>query len=232
MTLFHHDDRLGRFAQLLERAFDGRVPDGWEGWRDALGDPDRLELFFEVNLPSPPSYKEGLAHRLDRVAILPWVRARGVASRNLEGATKLDALLLASTGVAVAFEAKVLSDLSKDTHYDATRNQLARIVDVVLEPNRGLLSGLDERDPEQTYVVLLTPELFRSQPRSRLYGHLFHEYRSNPTALREDLPHRDAATIEKMSERLGWATWEECEDVVTGACRWLSAEVPAPRDGR
>jgi hypothetical protein len=54
----------------------------------------------------------------------------------LEGATSVDALLLnEDTGLAVLFEAKVLSDTSSHTSYDAARNQLARNVDVMLEAN-------------------------------------------------------------------------------------------------
>lgn len=65
----------------------------------------------------------------------PYLR-EAAATRGdlLEGATKADALLLAEdTGVAVIFEAKVLSDVSKDITFDVARIQIARLVDVMLE---------------------------------------------------------------------------------------------------
>ena len=44
-------------------------------------------------------------------------------------------MLLAATGVAVIFEAKVLSDISAHVTFDLARNQLARSIDVMLEAN-------------------------------------------------------------------------------------------------
>jgi hypothetical protein len=82
-------------------------------WEDALAGP--LELFFEVSLPSPRRYRDWLRHHLDERAPIPYLseKAAGPGSRRLEGPTKADAMLLArDTGVAVIFEAKMLSDIS------------------------------------------------------------------------------------------------------------------------
>ena len=79
------------------------------------------------------------------------------------------------TGVAVIFEAKVLSNVSTHITFDVARNQLARNIDVMLEPASGL-SPLNKRQPERTSLVLITPDLFRSRETglrgSRLYGWL------------------------------------------------------------
>ena len=50
-------------------------------------------------------------------------------------------MLLAATGVAVIFEAKVLSDISAHVTFDLARNQLARSIDVMLEANSARRPG-------------------------------------------------------------------------------------------
>ena len=58
-------------------------------------------------------------------------------------------LLAPATGVAVIFEAKVLSDISTHVTFDLARNQLARSIDVMLEVNSALaappLTGQPQR---------------------------------------------------------------------------------------
>jgi hypothetical protein len=68
-------------------------------------------------------------------------------------------LLAPATGVAVIFEAKVLSDISTHVTFDLARNQLARTIDVILEANPALPAPLSLRNPERTFLVLLTPAL-------------------------------------------------------------------------
>jgi len=77
----------------------------------------------------------------------------------LEGATKVDAVLLApDTGFAVLFEAKVLADVSGGVEFDVLRNQIARNIDVMLEPNPRVMCPLNQRNPDRSCFVLLTPE--------------------------------------------------------------------------
>jgi hypothetical protein len=73
--------------------------------------------------------------------------------------TRTDAMLLAANGVAVIFEAKVLSDISSHVTFDFARNQLARNIDVMLDANPTLAAPLNLREPERTFLVLLTPAL-------------------------------------------------------------------------
>ena len=70
-------------------------------------------------------------------------------------------LLAPATGVAVIFEAKVLSDISTRVMFDLARNQLARSIDVMLEVNSAVAAPLSIRKPERTCLVLLTPALTR-----------------------------------------------------------------------
>jgi hypothetical protein len=96
MSLYHQDGGSGRgerFGRLLERA--GLCPpSSFDGWAAALAGP--LELFFEVNLPSPPSYRAWLRDHLDERVPIPYLREKAEASGSrLEGATKADAMLVA-----------------------------------------------------------------------------------------------------------------------------------------
>ena len=221
MALYHGSDRQAAFAALLERS-EAAPPADFGDWQSALsGD---LSLFFEVGLNSPRGYREYLRQHLDQRAPIPYVReAADRAKLNLEGATQVDAVLIApESGVGVLFEAKVLSDCSATVTYDVLRNQLARNVDVMLDRQEKLPYPLCERRPELSSFVLLTPELFRGRPRSRLYGWLINEYRGHPESLGEDLPHRDE-DWSRVSKRIGWATFEECRQIDPDACRWLGS---------
>lgn len=221
--LFGSPDRVARFAELFRRGTGGE-PTGTT-WSELLGDVDDLRLYFEVNLPSPKSYGTALRETADTRVFLPWLRelARSGPERRLEGATKVDAMLVSrTTGFAAAFEAKVLSDISTHTTYDPTRNQLARLIDVVLEDNQGLPGdGLAARKPDHTFLFLLTPEEFKAKRYSRLYGELLRGYQADPGLIREHLPHRTEEQTRGAVDRLGWVTWEDCNHVLPGACAWL-----------
>jgi hypothetical protein len=75
--------------------------------------------------------------------------------------------------------------------------------------------------------VLLTPEIFREHPESRLYGWLMRDYRSSPAAIHRDLSHRSEANLASVTRRLGWLTWEDCNRLLPGACPWLPANPAA-----
>lgn len=223
MAVVHSPDRIAGLAALLSRCF-GKIPPfpGAVTWSETLGaDP---QLFFEVNLPSPKSYRAYLARNLDERVLIPHLR-RSAATQGarLEGATKVDAMIVsADTGFAVLFEAKALSDLSITVRYDVLRNQLARNIDVMLESNPELSLPLNARSPERTCLALITPEVFRTHPSSRLYGWLMPRYQ-NPDGelLAEHLPHRTPDERAGVGARLGWLTWEDIDDLHPGACSWL-----------
>ena len=131
MSLFHAPDRVPVLVKML-RGCLGAVPpiEGLASWGQALGGDEELELFFEVSLPTPPGYREYLAGRLNERVLVPYVldsaRKAEAAGRALEGATKVDAVLVApGTGFAVLFEAKVLADASCGIGFDVLRNQIA-----------------------------------------------------------------------------------------------------------
>jgi len=230
LSIFGAPDRVTSLAALLHKAFPGGFPimDGLASWEQALGDPGKLELFFEVSLPTPRDHRRALAADLEERVLIPHVlesaRKALASGRALEGATKADALLVSpQTGFAVLFEAKVLADASGGIRFDVLRNQLARNIDVMLDTNPNLQEPLTLRQPDRTCFVLITPEIFRDHPKSRLYGWLMRDYQADPGALRRDLPHRAGTDLAAVAKRLGWLTWEDCNRVQNGACSWLSA---------
>lgn len=222
MSIFHGSDRITGLTAVLTRCF-GAAPAfaGLSSWNEALGvDP---KLYFEVNLPSPPAYAEHLATHLEERVLIPHLRARASArGARLEGTTKVDAMLVCDTGFAVLFEAKVLSDASSSVRYDVLRNQVARNIDVMLDANPRLSPPLRLRRPERTYLALITPEIFKTHPSSRLYGWLMPRYQDpGDGLLRDHLPHRAADELASVSHRLGWITWEDVNGLHPGACPWL-----------
>lgn len=208
---------------LLVKGFGEFPPVGAGASWDDLMAGDDLELYFEVGLRSPAAYREWLSSNLRTRH--PLVEQRDVSATRalaLEGRTHLDALLLApSTGFAVHFEAKVLSDIDTKTTHDALRNQLARNLDCLW--NADAIPSLPKRDRDLSVLLLLTPELFRERPTSRLYGHLFHLYRRDASALHRDLPYLSLRDCEELSRRLGWVTFEQIHGLEPRACQWLNA---------
>jgi len=135
----------------------GEPPREYSDWRSALG--EKYRLFFEVAMPAPQQYRAFLKDHYREVTLnFPLMMTPGPGTQ-YEGKTWVDAVLVGETGVAVLFEAKVLSDISCRVKYDFTRNQIARNIDVMLERGHGQ-SGvplLRNREPLLTYFVLLTP---------------------------------------------------------------------------
>lgn len=228
MSIFHTPGRVAVLAEMLRRCL-GAVPpvERLATWEQALGDPQQLNLYFEVSLPTPKGYRKYLVDRLPQRVLVPYVlesATRTVAAGGaLEGATKVDAVLIApTTGFAVLFEAKVLADAACSVGFDILRNQIARNIDVMLEPNPNLRPPLTQRRPDRTCLVLITPEVFRDHPESRLYGWLVRDYQNNPDALGRDLPHRAGIDFSPVARRLGWLAWEDCNRLLPGACPWLA----------
>ncbi|MFW9809570.1 MAG: hypothetical protein ACFFE6_09340 [Candidatus Thorarchaeota archaeon] len=226
MTMFYDERRLQMLQKLFIEAFGETPPlTGLDSWRECLtGD---LELFFEATLPSPASYKAWLRQNLNRRQFIPHIIDSAYGKKNLEGPTHIDALLInPGNGFSVLVEAKVLSDMSYQITYDITRNQMARIIDVMLEDNSPLCEPLCRRDPEKTLFLLLTPEIFKINPSRRLYGCKFNDYKRNQESLAADLPHRNNLNWLTIRRKLGWLTWEDFHRTSKDCCPWLSKHVP------
>jgi hypothetical protein len=180
-------------------------------------------------LPSPRRYNRWLREHLGDRQIIPYVLdAKPLNSEaKLEGFTHVDALIVNErNGFTVVFESKVLADISVEITFDSMRNQIARIIDVMLEepdPGEHQSDVLSKRKAGLTCFVLLTPDLFRKNPWSRLYGRVIREYQLDPQALARDPPHRSEVDWSGVAKRLGWLTWEDCREALPEACRWLSS---------
>jgi hypothetical protein len=227
MQLFHAPNRIDLFARVLRHCLGDSPPDSLPSWEAAPG--QEQFLYFEANLPSPAGYSHQLGPHLDEHILVPYLREAAELTmqrgKKPEGPTKVDALLTApDTGFAVAFEAKVAADISTGVQFDVLRNQIARTIDVMLEPNTHLQPPLSQRRPDRTCFVLITPEIFRKNPASRLYGWLLPAYQQDPALLQHHLPHRRPAELESVPRRLGWLTWEDCNRLHPGACPWLPAQ--------
>ncbi len=185
--------RVPRTGHRHGRAGPAPSPSGHRtsipSWEEFLA--GQLDLYFEVNTPSPQGYRQWLKDHVDERVIVPYAReAASRAGLSLEGATKVDAMLISESGPSVVFEAKVLADASTTIKFDVMRNQLARTIDVMLDSHPKLAAPLAVRDPDRTCFVLVTPRIFQRNPHSRLYGRLLNEYRHDPSTLKRDLAHR------------------------------------------
>lgn len=224
MGLVRSEEPTGALVDLLSDTYGGVPPvSGVTRWQELVG--GELELYFEASLPSPLAFRQALATRVDEHPV-EYVRKAARMQKSdavrieLESATQVDALLLnPETGFGLVVEAKVLSDVSSLVTFDATRNQIARNVDVMLETNESLPAPLSARRPDRSFFLLLTPQLFKDNPRSRLYGWMINDYRSHPDSLAKDLVHRQG--LEGIEKRIGWTTWERMNALVPGVCPWL-----------
>lgn len=50
----------------------------------------------------------------------------------------------------------------------------------------------------------------------------------NPDAIARDLQHRGERDWPAVASRVGWLTWEDCEAVLPGSCKWLATVASAP----
>ncbi|MGV9169153.1 MAG: hypothetical protein ACOC38_04340 [Promethearchaeia archaeon] len=225
MTMYYYEKRQQMLEHLFIKAFGDKPPvSGLDSWSECLA--GNLELYFEANLPPPDSYSEWLSQNLHNRHLIRHVFSSANGKKNLEEPTKVDALLInPGNGFAVIVEAKVLSDISYQTPYDATRNELARAIDVMLEENDDLCEPLCERIPEKSLVLLLTPEMFKNNPTRRLYGYKLLDYKQNPNSMPLELSHRKNQNWEKVLPRLGWLTWEDFYRTNNDCCSWLSDEI-------
>ena len=221
MTVYYARNCRHQLGRLLELAYGAKPPiAGMNSWKECL--TGKLHLFFEANLPSPPQYSAWLRANLKGHQFIPFILRSDNRRKRLEGPTNVDALILnQDNGFAVVIEAKVLSDISYQTTYDAFRNQIARNIDVMLDKNESLCHPLNTRDPEKTLFMLLTPQRFKVQPGSRLYGSRMAEYKSKPETLQAEIPHRLNINWKAVSKRLGWLTWEDFRKVNRKCCPWL-----------
>jgi hypothetical protein len=229
MTIFHSSNRTSELIKLLTIAYGEKPPlDNFTNWTDCL--TGELNLFFEPNIPSPKVYLDWLKNNATTQNFIPYIidkahNKKGDFRSDLEGATNVDALIInASNGFAVIIEAKVLSDISYQVRYDSMRNQIIRNIDVMLSKNDNLSTPLNKRIPDNSLFLLLTPKLYKDNLRTRLYGQTFRDYKNDYRTIQSDLVHRnlDKSQCERISDRMGWITWEDLKAVNNDCCKWIT----------
>lgn len=230
LNIFYSKNRVNELCVLFEKAFGRKVPISIEvnSWEKCFSS-DNLKLYFEVDLPSPISYKDYLCPlyekgNIQEHQIIPFIIASAHGKKTLEGSTQVDALIVnPDNGFNVLIEAKVLSDISIGVTYDVVRNQIVRNIDVMLEKNDKLCDILKKRDPNKSLFLLLTPQLFKDNSSSRLYGYKIREYQDKNKgvdALIKDLPHRKEEDLQDIPSRIGWLTWEDFKEVNKKCSPW------------
>lgn len=154
-----------RLLWLLDNTDHPRVANS----SGAHQDPKRLPL-VRRNLPE---YRQ----RVEKGQI------RGRYKWVLEGPTEFD-IVIRCSGLLVAVEAKLYSDVATEVRWDTERDQIRRVIDVGLE-----LAGVKD------FAFLLVTDVRQHEPPKK-YERLMAHSRSSPPC---DLP----------TNRLGWLTWGE-----------------------
>ena len=125
------------------------------------------------------------------------------ANQRLESNTHVDAFI-ETDKLLIFFEIKFISDISYDTTFNPSRNQLARLVDVGLE--------LNEHNGKEVLVILATPRRF-FQKKSRLYYYKIKEY-TDPEKIKEDIEWRSLSNIKDNVLAVRWIALEDLIDVL------------------
>ena len=223
MNIYYNPNMTNDLISLLKIAYGSKPPIKDIGeWKDCIS--GELSLFFEANLPSPDIYKKKwLVENYNKRQFIPYILDCAHDKKILEGPLKADAVFInKDNGFAVLIEAKVLSDISCQITFDSTRNQIARYIDVMIEKNEKLCPPLNSRKPERSLFLLISPKIFKNYPSSRFYGFKFNEYKNSPGSLARDLPYRDNQDWYNISERLGWISWEDINNLNDNYCPWLN----------
>ena len=117
----------------------------------------------------------------------------------VEGSSEID-IAFEHDKFVVFIEAKLGSDVKMFTSHDPQRNQIARNIDCLIE-NAG------DRMPIFWLLV-------RDEEPARAYVQLMNGYKSDPSLLARDLPHRDVETLNHIAQNLTIVLWSDFKELV------------------
>jgi len=150
-------------------------------------------LSFWRAVMSPEEYQNESRRRMLSSRNPLW-ETRASSREPVEGSSEIDVVVEAAD-LVVFIEAKLGSDISMNTTYDPHRNQIIRNIDCLLE-NAGSRSA--------AFWMLV-----RDESPARAYVQLMDEYKSDPSALSRDLPHRSPEKLEAISRNLAILCWSD-----------------------
>jgi hypothetical protein len=163
------------------------------------------EVTLEKLFPSPKGYLKWIKEEVKKHPV-KYIRDQADArkpNQRLESDTHVDAFIQTDK-LLIFFEIKFTSDISYNTTFNPSRNQLARIIDVGLEAN--------EHNGKQVLVILSTPRRF-FEKKSRLYYYKIMEY-THPEKIKEDIEWRSLSTIRDNVIAVRWIALEDLIDVL------------------
>jgi len=167
------------------------------------------KIWFEV-LPLPPRHKEGSTH-LDLA----------IGNISLRNGTESGIQLrddLENPWICFC-EMKWNSDISTKVSHDLNRNQMIRVIENALT-----FQNSKNELAKDIYFNLVTPALFKKEPKTRLYHYKFEDYNDNKDAIYEDIynckldkydqstwqyPDVDDLQLQINKLNLNWLTYED-----------------------
>jgi len=164
-----------------------------------MSEPPEVRLWQLV--ASPKDYELQSRRRMTISANPLWA-ARAKVLQPVEGSSEID-ISFHGREYLVFVEAKLGSDISLNTTYDPTRDQITRNIDCLLESAMG----------RTAYFWLCA----RDDGDQRAYVQLVREFRRNPESLWRKLPHRDPAEVRHVCNGLSIVLWRDLLEIVTPA---------------
>jgi len=168
------------------------------------------DVWFEAQ-PLPP--RQGVSGKAEGNTVLDL--ALGCIGRRGDTASGIEYNFNEGQSWVCFAEGKMFSDCSSNTTHDPLRNQLTRVIENLLcFQARGAF-------PDHLCFVLITPRIFKENPRARQYGYKFDAYSDNPRELLDDI---NLCSIERRNDgnwqypdleqrlpqlRMSWVTYED-----------------------
>lgn len=164
----------------------------------------KIELGFEKHFPPPKGYLKWLQKEVSNHPV-KYVREQGrnhiKRDKPLETNSHVDALI-ESDNLVIFVEMKFTSDISVQTTFNVSRNQMARLIDVGIDVAKG---GIGK--PKKLVVLVCSPKEFFDR-KSRLFYYKIRDY-SDYREVKKDIEWRSQEEIEKYLQKVAWVPLEE-----------------------
>lgn len=157
----------------------------------ASGRPPIVDFWRLV--ATPPAYERASRTRMASSKKAAW-RERADIPRLVESPTEVD-VVFEGAAYLVFVEAKLGSDVSKQTTYDPLRNQIVRNIDCAIE---------EAGDRQPLFWMFVKDR----QPHFR-YSGIIDSYHSDVRLLESRLPHRDPGVLARIVKGIAVVEWRE-----------------------